>query len=118
MYLLIGIIAFVIIFVSNTINQNLDPDSSYDARQLKANNYLISKSKPFLWIGIIALIVLCFCPTSKQGYAIYGVGSTLDYVKNDSVAQELPPKVIKAIDKFLDEKIAEEKQEVSDCDGE
>lgn len=53
---------------------------------------------------IIALIIRIFVPTNKELMAIYGIGGTIDYIKSDSVATNLPSKAIKAIDLWLDEK--------------
>lgn len=50
------------------------------------------------------LIGICGCifvPTTKEALIIYGVGSTIDYVKQDSTARQLPHKVIVALDRFL-----------------
>lgn len=62
-------------------------------------------------ISIIALISLAviriFIPTNKELLAIYGIGGTIDYIKSDSVATNLPSKAIKAIDLWLDEKTNE-----------
>ena len=41
---------------------------------------------------------------------IYGVGGTIDYVKSNETAKQLPDKYIKALDKWVDN-LNEEKQE-------
>ena len=41
---------------------------------------------------------------------IYGVGGTIDYVKLNNTAKQLPDKCIKAFDKWVDN-LNEEKQE-------
>lgn len=57
-------------------------------------------------IGCIALIVsllgVMFIPSEKQLYMIYGVGGTIDYLKENSKAKELPDKCIKALDTWVD----------------
>ncbi len=65
--------------------------------------------KEFFWkIRITALaflIGICgiiFTPATKETLIIYGVGGTIDYIKQDSVGQELPHRAIIALDKFLD----------------
>ena len=39
---------------------------------------------------------------------IYGIGGTIDYIKGNDTAKQLPDKCIEAIDKFLDEYTGEE----------
>ena len=51
------------------------------------------------FIGVLGII---FTPTTKDAYIIYGVGGTIDYIKQDSTARQLPHKAIIALDKFLD----------------
>lgn len=50
----------------------------------------------------IGVLGITFTPTTKDALIIYGVGGTIDYVKQDSTARQLPHKVIIALDKFLD----------------
>lgn len=56
-------------------------------------------SIPALLLGISGLV---FTPTTKQALIIYGVGGTIDYIKQNDKAQKLPDKVIDALDKYLD----------------
>lgn len=51
---------------------------------------------------IISTLVLVFLPTKNQLYIIYGVGGTLDYLKKNPTAKELPDKCIKALDTWVD----------------
>ena len=51
---------------------------------------------------IISTLVLVFLPTKNQLYIIYGVGGTLDYLKENPTAKELPDKCIKALDAWVD----------------
>lgn len=53
-----------------------------------------------------AVIVVCsinfFIPTTNEALMIYGVGGTIDYVKSNKTAKQLPDKCIKALDKWVD----------------
>lgn len=53
-------------------------------------------------IGIFLLIAQAFIPTTKQALIIYGVGGTIDYVKSNETAKQLPDKAIIALDKYLE----------------
>jgi len=61
-------------------------------------------------VGIFLLIAQAFVPTTKQALIIYGVGGTIDYVKGNDTAKQLPDKAIIALDKYL-ESINEDKEE-------
>ena len=45
---------------------------------------------------------------------IIGIGGTIEYLKSNDTAKELPDKVIMAIDKLLDDTIEEEKRMKTD----
>lgn len=57
-------------------------------------------------ISIVALsvssVVYIFVPSTKQALFIYGIGGTIDYVKNDDKGKQLPGKVIDALDRYMD----------------
>ena len=50
---------------------------------------------------LIACPLLILTPNSKQALMIYGVGSTIDYLKENPTAKQLPDKCIKALDCWL-----------------
>lgn len=62
-------------------------------------------------IAIISALGLVFVPSTKEMLIIYGVGGTLDYIKENDTAKRLPDKCIEALDKFMDEYIEKEKSE-------
>lgn len=54
---------------------------------------------------LIFLIGNTFIPTTKEAYLIYGVGGTIDYLRSDQTAKQIPHKV--AVDKYLEELVVE-----------
>lgn len=62
----------------------------------------------FLAIGIPGTI---FVPTAKEAYIIYGIGGTIDYIKSNDTAKQIPDKCIIAIDKLLDEYLTTSNEE-------
>lgn len=57
--------------------------------------------------SIISVLVICgllgiFIPCPKELYVIYGIGSTIDYIKENETAKKLPDKAIKALDLYLE----------------
>ena len=58
------------------------------------------------WIvSLILLLGAIFIPSKQDLYVIYGIGSTIDYLKENPTAQGLPEKYIKVLDKIADEKL-------------
>lgn len=53
-------------------------------------------------ILIISTLVITFVPSKRELYIIYGVGGTIDYLKENPTAKELPDKCIKALDTWID----------------
>ncbi len=107
LFTIIGFCALFAIIVCTVLNKNCDPENRYDARCIATNNYVIKIAKPFLYVGIIALILSIFVPNTKQGYMIYGVGNTIEYLKSNDTAKQLPDKAVLALDKFLDKYVEE-----------
>ena len=57
--------------------------------------------------GVIAAMANIFIPTTKQLLYIYSVGGTIDYIRNNDTAKQLPDKCIKVLDRFADKYIDE-----------
>lgn len=60
-------------------------------------------------MGLIAILGVIFVPTTKDALMIYGVGSTLEYLKQNETAKELPDKCIDALDAWIEELNKKEK---------
>lgn len=54
---------------------------------------------------IISMLGAMFIPDTKSLYIIYGVGGTLDYLKENKTAKQIPDKAILALDKYLNEQL-------------
>lgn len=52
---------------------------------------------------LILTLLLVFTPTTKEGLMIYGIGGTLDYAQSNEKIQQLPDKVVDAIDLFIED---------------
>ena len=66
--------------------------------------------KRFIFVTIIVCLINFFIPTTNEALMIYGIGGTIDYIKSNETAKQLPDKCIKALDKWVDN-LNEEKQE-------
>lgn len=102
--LLIGFtIAFAVtalIFGVGTMGFNID--RYYDDEKLRYRT-----GKKITIISSIIVFVLsigtCFIPNTNEAYMIYGLGGTIDYIKSNDAAKQLPDKCIIALDKYLTE---------------
>ena len=56
----------------------------------------------------VSVFINFFIPTTNQALLIYGVGGTIDYIKSNDTAKQLPDKCVKALDKYLDNLTKEE----------
>ena len=61
-------------------------------------------------VTLVLTVINIFIPTKNEALLIYGVGGTIDYIKSNETAKQLPDKYIKALDKWADN-LNEEKQE-------
>ena len=62
----------------------------------------LSYFKRFIFVTIIACLINFFIPTTNETLMIYGIGGTIDYIKSNETAKQLPDKYIKALDKWAD----------------
>lgn len=91
---IITIICLCIVYISSS-----DYDSEEEKKKLKNTLHAAKRA------GIVTFVLLVcniFIPTTKEAYLIYGVGGTIDYVKNNKEANKIPDKAIKALNIFLD----------------
>lgn len=101
--LLISLIVGCIIAIISTIAV-LSMRSDY-GHEDDDDNYVLAKK--VLKSSSIASFIICLLfiltPTQKQALIIWGVGGTIDYIKSNETAKQLPDKCIQALDKFVDE---------------
>ena len=64
---------------------------------------LIKKWKS-TWVCLLLFGILgtIFIPTKREILLIYGLGSTIDYIKSNDKAKELPDKAVDALTKYLE----------------
>ncbi len=91
---LFGITFFLVtIFHKDDIKEDLSKVGYKRFVKVRNTNYIVL---------IISTLVLVFLPTKNQLYIIYGVGGTIDYLKDNPTDKELPDKCIKALDIWVD----------------
>lgn len=107
----IAIILFVI-----AITNKSDADIYYEGSKTWKQHINIYKkcsywAKRCVIILIISSFINIFIPTTNEALLIYGVGGTIDYIKSNSTAKQLPDKCVKALDKYLDNLTKEEEKQ-------
>ena len=103
------IILAVELFVIKTTSDNED-DKKLELQVItgKVHNENMSYNfvkKQFIRVFIVFVVsIVCnvFIPTKNEALMIYGVGGTIDYIKSNETAKQLPDKCIKALDKWAD----------------
>lgn len=63
----------------------------------------IKRANRKLIIGSVMIVISFFVPSESKLYVIYGMGNTIDYIRINDKAKQLPDKVIDCIYKYLDE---------------
>lgn len=106
--LLILFITSVILVLSYYISNGqmiYDDSRGYmqSAKESKGYKETCSKSlKIFIPITVIFSFLYILTPTTNEALLIYGVGNTIDYIKQNPIAQKLPDKCVNALDKWVD----------------
>ena len=77
-------------------------DFDFNADQKKALAKIKKGSKYVLYCFIFVTLGAIFTPTDKDLLVIYGVGGTIDYIKSNDKAKELPDKVVDALTRYVD----------------
>ena len=62
---------------------------------------------------VISSLIFVFVPTTKEALLIWGVGSTIDYIKENETARQLPDKCINALNDWV-ESLSDSKFRLSD----
>jgi len=109
-----SLVSIIFYFCSN--GQSIhDTNYGYERTAKKYREYANVSKKFFKKYCIISLIfsalLLIFVPTTEQAMLIYGVGGTIDYIKQNPTAKQLPDKCVKALDKWVDSWNIKEKKD-------
>ena len=78
---------------------------SYNGYNEEEKKTILSIIKKTLICFILSCIFSIFVPSSNQMTKIYGIGGTIDYLKSNETAKQLPDKCIKALDLYIDSQI-------------
>ena len=101
----IGIIALIcLLFVSIELYSE-----SYTKEECIEKGIYKARKASFTIIAI-SLLILIFTPSTKEMYRMAGIGETINYLRKNETAKQLPDKCIKALDLFLDKITKDDKE--------
>lgn len=98
---------FILIFIASLLFSvacfiaNLTCTASEVSETLDYKRFINAKNWAYTLL-IISTLIITFVPSKRELYIIYGVGGTMDYLKENPTAKELPDKCIKALDTWVD----------------
>lgn len=83
-------------------------------KSMKNYQILMRYFKRYTIVTLVLIVINIFIPTKNDALLIYGVGGTIDYIKSNDTAKQLPDKCIKALDKWVDSLNEDNKQKEND----
>ena len=99
LFVLIFIVSLIFSIASVLVNLAWATDEISETLDYKR----FIKAKHWVYtLLIISTLVITFVPSKRELYIIYGIGGTIDYLKENPTAKELPDKCIKALDTWVD----------------
>ena len=112
---LIAVFSFIatVVLFSIGLSKRGDADICTEGSQTWKQH--IETSKMCLYLAkrctiafFVSVFINFFIPTTNQALLIYGVGGTIDYIKSNDTAKQLPDKCVKALDKLVENLTKEE----------
>ena len=61
-----------------------------------------------LFLSLVLFIICALTPNTRQAYRIYGISATIDYLKDNGEAKQLPDKAAKVLNKWADDYLEED----------
>ncbi len=109
-FFLLGILLFVAIVSKNNAETEKEHCEDWN-KYMKRYKECIRYAKIGVIVFWVSVFMNIFIPTTNQALLIYGVGGTIDYIKSNGTAKQLPDKCVKALDKYLDNINKEEEKQ-------
>ncbi len=109
--LAIVLLVVSVIVVIGTALWYANTSEEYMEEERKTLMKLIKKWKSTVVCSLIfGILGAIFIPTQREILLIYGLGSTIDYMKSNDKAKQLPDKAVDALTRYLDEIANDEKE--------
>lgn len=117
-FMIIGIVACIILLLFFYITNGqmiYDKSRGHTTRVEEYKNYKNTCANSLIYfipITLFFIISFIFTPTTKEALAIYGIGGTIDYIKQNPTDKQIPDKCINALDKWVDSWTVEKKDSI------
>lgn len=82
-----------------------------DSLEEKTKQQFQALWRKLLYVEVAVLLLFTVTPSTKDAILIYGVGGTVDYIKNNPTASKLPDKFIIYIDELIDKELKDNEKE-------
>lgn len=103
---LAGVVTFICVVVA--IGLGVDWLMDGEDEILRSNETRKRIAKATLIPFVISTLIWTFVPSSKTALMIFGIGSTVDYIKENETLQGIPDKCVKALGAWVDSLVEEE----------
>lgn len=90
-----------IILTASTIMYMVGKNCDYDDSDSTMKTFT-AIIKPSAWVFFTTLPLTILTPTKDEAMLIWGVGSTIDYLQDSETVQQLPDKVVNALDAWVE----------------
>lgn len=111
----LSVVTTIVVFFIGLLSKsdaNIHPEGSAPWKlHMDIYNKYLSWSKRCAIVFFVSVFMNLFIPTTNEALLIYGVGGTIDYIKSNDTAKQLPTKCIKALDKWVENLNEEKKQD-------
>ena len=61
-----------------------------------------------LFLSLVIFIICALIPNTRQAYRIYGISATINHLKDNEEAKQLPDKEIEVVNKWVDDYLEED----------
>lgn len=103
----------LILTVVGMLFLHLVPTCEGWSREERIEKGVYKLRKISLVIIILSSLLAFFTPSTKEMYRIIGIGGTIDYLRENETAKQLPDKCIKAIDLLFDKAMEDKDKQQS-----
>ena len=104
------ILIFAFVLCSPIISDMIVEYTESKEQEDKCKANISTALKFVFFLGVFSSLAYVFVPSKSDLYMIYGVGSVVDYVKENETAQGIPDKCVKALDKWAESLLDDEKE--------
>lgn len=99
-FVFVSILSSIIVFAGTGFFCIIESSEHHCDKELVKK--VLKYCKSSFVIFFILLLLKIFIPTTKEAFAIWGVGNVIDYVQTNETVKQLSDKAIEALDLWVD----------------